>query len=186
MSNMRVISGIFRSRKILGYDVLGIRPTMDKVKESTFAMISSYINNSVVLDLFAGTGALGIEALSNGASSVYFVDNSKVSINVIKNNINNLDISDKINIINDDYVNALKRFNNDNIKFDIIFIDPPYGIINIKTVIKKIIDNNILSDKGILVCEYESEDLNDIYETLEMIKFKKYGKTYIRIYMNRK
>lgn len=183
---MRVISGIFRSRKILGYDTIGIRPTMDKVKESTFAMINSYIKDSLVLDLFAGTGALGIEALSNGSKGVYFVDNSKVSINVIKNNVNNLDISDKINIINDDYNNALKRFNDSNIKFDIIFVDPPYGCINIKTVIKKIIDNDILSDNGIVVCEYENEQIDDKYDTLELIKFRKYGKTYIRIYMNRK
>ena len=85
---MRVISGIYKSRKLTGYNMPNIRPTMDKVKESIFAMLNLYINDSVFLDLFGGTGAIGIEAISNGAKESYIIDNDKNSINVINKNIN--------------------------------------------------------------------------------------------------
>ena len=87
---MRVISGIHKKMNLEGYNVEGIRPTMDKVKESIFAMIYEYIDNSIVLDLFSGTGSLGIEALSNGAKEVYFIDNSKLSLEITNKNIQKL------------------------------------------------------------------------------------------------
>ncbi len=183
---MRVISGLYRSRKLDGYDVIGIRPTMDRVKESLFAMINSNIKDSVCLDLFGGTGSLGIEALSNGASFVYFVDNSNVAIDTIKSNLNRLNINDKGTIVCDNYTDAIKKFGNNNLSFDIIFLDPPYGKINISTIIKKIVDFNILKDDGIIVCEYEDEELKDTYGNIELFKSKKYGSTNIKIYINRK
>lgn len=179
---MRVISGIYRSRKLVGYDVLNIRPTMDKVKESLFAMINTKIRDSTFLDLFGGTGSIGIEALSNGAKKVFIVDNSKDSIKIIETNINNLSIDDKIKVIKDDYNAALKRFKDMSIKFDIIFIDPPYNQIKIKNIINKIIEYGILNADGIIICEYDDEMLNDSYCNLKAIKEKKYGKTYIKIY----
>ena len=91
---MRVISGIHKKMNLEGYNVEGIRPTMDKVKESIFAMINPYIDNSICLDLFAGTGSLGIEALSNGASSCTFIDNNKIAIKTIKDNLARLDIKE--------------------------------------------------------------------------------------------
>ena len=84
---MKVISGILKGRNIKGYDIDGTRPTMDRVKESLFASIQDYIKNSIVLDLFAGSGNLGIEAISNGSSKCYFVDNNKKCIKVINDNI---------------------------------------------------------------------------------------------------
>ena len=120
---MRVISGIYKGRNLNGFDIEGTRPTMDRVKESMFASIQSYIKDSVVLDLFAGSGSLGIEALSNGCSICYFVDNNKIAIDTI--NKNTFDINNKV-ILNKDYKSALEYFKNNNIKFDLILLDPPY------------------------------------------------------------
>lgn len=179
---MRVISGKYKRSELKGFDIEGIRPTMDKVKESIFAMINEYLDDSVCLDLFAGTGSLGIEALSNGSKHVYFVDEMKSAINVIKSNVEKVKCENSATIILSDYTSSLKKISDNNIKFDIIFIDPPYGKIKIKTVINKILEKNLLNDGGIIVCEYEDEDLEEKYASLNLIKYRKYGKTYISIY----
>ena len=147
---MRVISGKYKRMELKGFNIDGIRPTMDKVKEAIFGMIQGYVDDSICLDLFAGTGSLGIEALSNGAKHVYFNDEMKDAINVIKSNIEKT--SDKNStIIHSDYTSSIKKFSENSIKFDIIFLDPPYGKIKIKTVIDKIIKFDILNDDGIIV-----------------------------------
>ena len=152
---LRVISGLYKGRNIKGYDIDGTRPTMDRVKESIFSSIQDYINDSIVLDLFSGSGNLGIEALSNGAIKSYFVDNNKIAINTIKENINNLKI-DNYSIIFDDYMNALKTFKNNNIKFDIVFLDPPYKYNYIDDVISYMIDNDLLNKDALIICEFEN------------------------------
>lgn len=103
---MRVISGKYKGKKLDGFNIDGTRPTMDRVKESLFASINSYIENSVCLDLFAGSGSLGIEALSNGAKKCYFVDNSKEILKILEKNLTGIDNSI---LIKDNYVNALKK-----------------------------------------------------------------------------
>ena len=178
---MRVISGKYRSLKLDGYDIDGIRPTMDKVKESVFAMINEYIYDSVCLDLFSGTGSLGIEALSNGSKYVYFVDKLSDSIEITKSNLNKIK-DNNYKIINSSYKMALKNFKENSIKFDIIFLDPPYGKIKIKDLLEEIIDLDLLNNNGIVVSEYENENLDENYGNLNLIKDRKYGKTYIKIY----
>ena len=103
---MRVISGKYKGRVLQGFNIDGTRPTMDRVKESLFGIIQNKVNESICLDLFAGSGALGIEALSNGASFCYFVDKNKIAINTLKNNLNNID---NYEIICDDYKCALNK-----------------------------------------------------------------------------
>lgn len=179
---MRVISGKYKRCELKGFNVDGIRPTMDKVKESIFAMINEHLADSVCLDLFAGTGSLGIEALSNGAKFVYFNDAMKTSIEVIKSNISKVKCEDKCKIINDNFISSLRKFNSNNIKFDIIFIDPPYGKIKIKSVLDEIRKYDILNENAIIVCEYEDELLDEVYDSLNLIKYRKYGRTYISIY----
>ena len=122
---MKIISGKYKGRVLEGFDIAGTRPTMDRVKESVFAMIQSKIPDAVVLDLFAGSGNLGIEALSEGAKTVYFVDKSKICYQTILKNLKQLDI--KLNtVFLLDYSKALELFFKEKISFDIIFLDPPY------------------------------------------------------------
>lgn len=181
---MRVISGKYKRLNLKGYDIEGIRPTMDKVKESIFAMIQNEIKDSIFLDLFSGTGSIGIEALSNYAKYVYFVDEKDSSIKVIKDNLSKTN-ENNYEIIKKDFDLALKTFSLNSIKFDIIFLDPPYGKIKIKKVIDKILKYNILNDNAIIICEYEDELLEDSTYDLELIKYRKYGKTHISIYKKR-
>jgi len=179
---MRVISGTLRGRKILGHDIEGTRPTMDRVKESIFGTIQNYVPDSIVLDLFAGSGNLGIEAISNGSKLCYFIDNNIEAINCIKKNAKTFNIEDKCNITLSDYKKALNTFHDNNMKFDIIFVDPPYKYEVIDKVINKIIDYNLLNDNGILVLEFEFDKIKDNYNGLTLIKNKKYGEKSVYIY----
>ena len=106
---MKIISGSLKGRKIIGYDIEGTRPTMDRVRESLFAMIQNHLPNSIVLDLFAGTGALGVEALSRGAKEVVFCDKVLDAIKVIKQNVTSTNNLDKSIIINKDYKEVLEK-----------------------------------------------------------------------------
>ena len=176
---MRVISGKYKGRNIRGFDIVGTRPTMDRVKESMFASINSYLKESTILDLFSGSGNLGIEALSNGALCAYFVDNNQVAIKTIKENIQNINIKEETHIHKMDYKDALKYFNNNKIKFNIIFLDPPYKeniLSDILTLIKKY---DLLFDEGIVVLEYEKGNIN--YDNYELLKIKKYGSKSVMI-----
>lgn len=178
---MRVISGKYKGKKIEGYDIEGTRPTQDRVKESLFAMIQEDLRDATVLDLFAGSGNLGIEALSNGAKLAYFVDCNPKCIEVLNKNIKDIE-KDGVKVYNKDYLEALKYFYNEHIKFDIIFLDPPYHLECLDDIIQKIIEWDLLNIEGIIVCEYELDNFKENYSTLELIKEKKYGYKNIRIY----
>ena len=174
---MRVISGILKGKNIEGYSISGTRPTMDRVKESVFSTIQDSIKNSVVLDLFAGSGQLGIEAISNGSKLCYFIDNNKEATNTIKKNIELLNIKDKSIVLNYDYKKSLNYFKDNNIKFNIIFVDPPYDYDVLDKVISKILEYNLLEKKGILIIEHTKEIKGD-YKDLYLYKAKKYGYKY--------
>ena len=174
---MRVISGKYKGKKLIGFDIDGTRPTMDRVKESLFGIIQNYINGSTVLDLFAGSGSLGIEALSNGALSCYFFDNNIELVNIIKKNTIGIN---GVHVMKSDYKNSLELLKNSNIKFDIIFLDPPYKLNLINDCIDKIYEYNLLNNNGIIVCEYEEEVINT--DKFDLLKEKKYGSKNIKIY----
>ena len=175
---MRVISGKYKGRKLDGFDIDGTRPTMDRVKESLFGSIQNYVKDSIVLDLFAGSGSLGIEALSNGAKTCYFCDNGKEALKVLEKNLDNIE---NANIIKEDYKEALKKLRDKNIRFDLIFLDPPYKLNIITDSIKKILEYDLLNENGLIICEYETEDIKC---DLELIKKKKYGSKYVKVYKN--
>ena len=179
---MRVISGYLKGRNIKGYNIEGTRPTMDRVKESMFAMIQDDIKNSICLDLFCGSGNIGIETISNGSKLCYFVDNNIKSINVVKDNINNLDIKDKSVVLNYDYKKSIKYFSENNIKFDLIFADPPYDYHIIEKLLLLIDKYNILNNNGKVIVEFEKEKINSNYNTLKLIKSRKYSNKYVYIY----
>ena len=174
---MRIISGKYKGMVLKEYNIVGTRPTMDRVKESLFAMIQNKIKDSTCLDLFAGSGSLGLEALSNYASEVHFVDKNKITIDSMKKNFEK--ITDKYYLYNLDYKEALKKFKNLNIKFDIVFLDPPYDLLLINNSIELLIEYNLLNNDSYIICEYTKENINC---NLEIIKEKKYGDKYIRIY----
>lgn len=173
---MRVISGKYKGKKLDGFDIDGTRPTMDRVKESLFGIIQDYLEDSTCLDLFAGSGALGIEALSNGSKLCYFVDKNPIVIKILEKNLSNID---NYKLIKKDYIEALKTLDT---KFDIIFLDPPYNLELITPAIKLIIENNLLKENGIIVCEYEKEN---IVTELLLLKEKNYGSKNIKIFKNR-
>lgn len=181
---MKVISGSLKGRYIKGYNIEGTRPTMDRVKESIFGTIQTYLKDSIVLDLFAGSGNLGIEAISNGCQYCYFIDNNKEVIKVLKKNIETFNINNKCSINLEDYNKALKKFKENNIKFDIIFIDPPYKYEIIEELINKIQNYNLLTSNGILVLEFQKDKIKDEYPNLKLLKKKKYSDKYVYIFKN--
>ena len=170
---MRVISGYLKARNIKGFDIDGTRPTMDRVKESVFSTIQNYIDESIVLDLFSGSGNLGIEAISNGCKKCYFVDNNKIAVNTINSNIKEFKIDNAI-VINSDYKDALNSFKNKKIKFDLVFLDPPYKCNYIDEIIDYLLKNNMINNNGLIICEYENE-INKKYDELNIFKEKNYG-----------
>ena len=177
---MRIISGKYKGRIIEGYNMIGTRPTMDRVKESIIAMIQNNIKNSTCLDLFAGSGSIGIEFLSNGAKTCYFVDNNKKVMDTIKRNVSKLKIEEEYYLVLNDFNKALKNFKEQNIKFDIVFLDPPYQNNYIKKCLELIEEYNLLNEDGIVVCEYEYEQFEC---NLKKIKEKKYGSKKVVIYI---
>ena len=165
----------YKEKNYLAYNIIGTRPTMNRVKESMFTSIQNYIDDSIILDLFCGTGSLGIEALSMGASRCYFVDNNKDILRYLNKNINNLDINSKSIIVSKDYRDSLLYFKNNNIKFNIVLVDAPYKMEVMEEVIELVTKYDLLLDKGILLLEYSFDKLKDKYNNLELIKSKKYS-----------
>lgn len=183
---MRVISGLARGTKLKTIDEMTTRPTLDRVKESLFNILQNQIKNSVVLDLFAGSGALGIEALSRGAAKAYFCDTNRDAINVIKENLNKTRLISKAEVFNVDYKKAL---NNINESFDLIFLDPPYKLDIAVDALKSIINNNLLKSEGIIVIETDEidRDINELYNLseIDIIDKRKYGRANL-IFLKRK
>ena len=173
---MRVISGTARGTKLNSIESLSTRPTLDRVKEPLFSIIQQYIVDSEVLDLFAGSGALGIESLSRGAKHCSFCDKSPASVRMLKQNIEKTKLTEKATIFIGDYKKYLKQLNN---KFDIIFIDPPYKLNIGVNSIKLILEYNLLAKDGIIVLETDEEEremreLKNI--DIEVYDVRKYGR----------
>ena len=175
---MRVISGKYKKINLDGFNIDGTRPTMDRVKESMFAMIQNDIKDSIVLDLFAGSGALGIEALSMGAKTCYLIDNNKIAINTINNNLKKIKDNNS-KVLKMDYQKALNYFIDNNIKFDLIILDPPYKNNYLNNIIQIIYDYNLLNNDGIIVCEYEDYELN--YYNFRLYKQKEFGSKIVSV-----
>ena len=123
---MRVISGLKKGHKLKAPKGLEVRPTEDKIKESLFNILGNIDKDSLVLDLFGGSGSIGIEFLSRGARACYFVDISSNSISYIKDNLSHTGLNELANVIKSDSVKAIKQLSNRNLKFDYIYIDPPF------------------------------------------------------------
>lgn len=176
---MRVISGKARGTKLSSIESLSTRPTLDRVKESLFNIIQNNLRGAVVLDLFAGSGQLGIEALSRGADKAYLCDINRDAVKMIKQNLEKTKLNDKAVVINEDYKKALRTLNT-NEKFDIIFIDPPYKEDIAVDSIINIIHESRLKENGIIIIETDEieRDLREInkIENIKIIDQRKYGR----------
>lgn len=176
---MRVISGKARGTKLSSIESLSTRPTLDRVKESLFNIIQNNLRDAVVLDLFAGSGQLGIEALSRGADKAYLCDINLDAVKMIKQNLEKTKLKDKAVVINEDYKKALRTLNT-NEKFDIIFIDPPYKEDIAVDSIIDIIHESRLKENGIMIIETDEieRDLREInkIENIKIIDQRKYGR----------
>lgn len=176
---MRIISGTRRGHKLAEFDTMDIRPTTDRVRESLFNLISDFVNGAKVLDLFGGSGALSLEALSRGALSGVICDIDQKAIKLITHNTEKLKFEDRLKILN----KSASQFLNENTDaYDIIFLDPPYNKGIIRPIIEQIIDKNVLSEDGIIVLESDNTDEHDEFFGLEILKQRKYGRTYITVY----
>jgi 16S rRNA (guanine966-N2)-methyltransferase len=170
---MRIISGKYRGTILKGHNIDGTRPTMDRVKESLIAMVQTNLKNAVILDLFTGSGSVGLEMISNGAKSAYLVDKNPKVIETLKVNLKKLNPDEQVNLIKKDFKDACLYFKNNNIKFDVIFLDPPYELKYINPSIKLIKEYNLLNEDGIIICESEFEEVDP--QSYEIYKERKYG-----------
>lgn len=152
---MRIISGKARGTKLYTLEGIETRPTLDRVKESLFNIIQDRIFDSNVLDLFSGSGAIGLEFASRGAKNVILNDSSKKAIEVIKKNIEKTHLEKQIELFNMNFKDLLYNVTN---RFDIIYLDPPYKTNYIKEAIELIYNLNIKNDEGIIIAETDEPD----------------------------
>ena len=177
---MRVITGSARGRRLKELDGMETRPTTSRVKDGLFSAIQFDIEGRRVLDLFAGTGQLGIETLSRGAKSAVFVDQREDACKLIKENLRRTKLEQDAKVVRMDYLDYLKRTKE---KFDIIFLDPPYAEVFLENALKCITEIDILQSGGIIVAERPlGKDLPWDFEGYTRSKDYKYGKVLLTIY----
>ena len=177
---MRVIAGEAKGISLVTPDGMLTRPTADRVKEALFSIIQFDLPGAKVLDLFGGTGQLGIEALSRGAKSAVFVDQREDACKLIKENLRRTKLEQDAKVVRMDYLDYLKRCRE---KFDIIFLDPPYAEVFLENALKCITEIDILQSGGIIVAERPlGKDLPWDFEGYTRSKDYKYGKVLLTIY----
>ncbi len=173
---MRIVGGIYKGRILNSFKGEEVRPTADKVRESLFNILQFNIQDRVFLDLFCGTGAVGIEALSRGAKRVVFNDLNKESVLLTKSNLKKLGITENVHVFNQ---NALTYLKNSTEKFDIIFIDPPYKENLYVNVLE--LSKGVLADGGLIIIEDE-KPFNEEIEGLVIIDRRKYGRVHLTFF----
>jgi len=170
---MRVISGSAKGIQLNSLEGLETRPTLDRVKEALFSSIQFQIQDARILDLFSGSGALGIEALSRNAKQAVFCDNSRRAIQIIKDNLERTKLKDKAIVIQKDYIECLESLD---MKFDFIFLDPPYKTDFVENAIEKILSLDLLQKNGTIIIETDRKDNILENKEMELKNIKKYGR----------
>ena len=179
---MRVISGIARGKKLSSLEGLETRPTLDRVKESVFNILQFDLKDAKILDLFSGSGALGIESLSRGAIEAVLCDRSNKAIQIINKNLKDTRLENKAKVINKDYIDCLKQLHKEYKKFNIIFLDPPYKTNYATNAIEQILEHNLLEEDGIIIIETDDKNkINEIKKNnkIEVYDERKYGTVFI-------
>jgi 16S rRNA (guanine966-N2)-methyltransferase len=177
--DLRVIAGKYKGRKLLGPKRDDFRPTLDRVKESIFNVLGGDLIDSVVLDLFCGTGALGIEAISRGAMRATFVDHDKAILNIARENTVNLGIDRKSKFFNSDVFEFMKKVAD--FSADIVFADPPYDNACGSAITRGIAEHNMVHPGGILVLERFKKDIPQA-DGFKLAKTLKFGQTEVDFY----
>lgn len=175
---MRVITGTARGRRLETLSGEDVRPTAERVKEAVFSIIQFDIEGRRFLDLFAGSGQMGIEALSRGAQSAVFTDSAQTSVDIIKKNLSATELMDRARVARTDYASFLKHTSD---KFDIAFLDPPYRLGILPDALE--MTAQVMSDAGIIICEHPTDiKLAEKVGCFSLQKTYRYGKINISIY----
>ncbi|MGM8211858.1 16S rRNA (guanine(966)-N(2))-methyltransferase RsmD [Virgibacillus sp. W0430] len=173
---MRIVAGRMKGRQIKAVPGVATRPTSDKVKEAVFQIMGPFFDGGTCLDLFAGSGSLGIEAISRGMDKAIFIDKNRQAIHTINKNTNALNISNHVEIYRNDASRALQAIAKRNLTFDLILIDPPYEKFSYNDLLQEVIALNILSENGIVYCEHSaSNKLTPINNMLTIKRQAIYG-----------
>ncbi len=179
---MRVTGGIFKGRLLKTTPGMAARPTTDKVRQSIFNILMNDIEDKTVLDIFAGSGSLGIEAISRGAQSAVFVEIAHQQSAAIRFNLKSLDLREEL--IEADYLKAARQLALEGRRFDIIFADPPYDKITPAEVINAVLEYNLLAPQGFLIIEHKSGiDFSD--DRMTLLKNRKFGQTEVTFYASK-
>jgi 16S rRNA (guanine966-N2)-methyltransferase len=180
---MRVISGKAKGRPLKAVPGMGTRPTTDKVKEAIFSMIGPYFSGGLVLDLFAGTGGLSLEAISRGMDRAVLIDMDKKAIDTIRLNLQATGFTEQAEVYRNDAQRALKALAKRGMAFDLVFMDPPYKLKVISDLMEQLLAEGMLRDGARIVLEHDAGDRYDEpVGTLEHLRRAEYGDTAITIF----
>lgn len=185
-SIMRVISGVCKGRPLKAVQGMTTRPTTDKVKESLFNIIGPFFDGGNVLDLFSGSGSLGLEALSRGMEKGVFVEKDPKALQVIKANIQACRMEEESEVLRSDALRSIKMLGGRGVRFDLIMMDPPYKIANaIPSILSEIEENKLLAEDGLIICEHGKElELPEQIGSFVKYRHEKYGITAISFFRN--
>ncbi|SYZ74644.1 Methyltransferase [Candidatus Zixiibacteriota bacterium] len=180
---MRVTGGKYKGRLLKSAPGMAARPTTDKVRQSIFNILMNDIEGKTVLDLFAGAGTLGIEALSRGAVSAVFIEIAHQQFTAIRQNLKSLDLQEEL--IQADYLKGCRQLAREGRQFDIIFADPPYEKIPPGEVIAAVLEYNLLAPGGFLIIEHKAGVVNTD-DKMTLLKNRKFGQTEVTFYASKK
>lgn len=180
---MRVVAGTAGGLKLITRDSEDTKPTLDRVKEAMFSMLSPYLNGATVLDLFSGSGALGIEALSRGAARCVFCDKSKACCDIIEKNLESTGLADKATVLRGDFTGILKTLKMQGEIFDMVLLDPPYNRGFEREAMLLLARYCLCSPEAIVLCEHAFQDkMPEQCGEFSLMKDKKYGTVGVSVY----
>ena len=185
---MRIISGTLRGSKLFTLEGDNTRPTLDRVKEALFSKISYDLVDATVLDLFSGSGALGLESVSRGSKQVVMCDLSREASKIIKQNIEKTRTREQTLLLTCDYKRAIERIKEQHITFDIVFLDPPSETNFAEDAAKLLVENDLLNEDGLMIIETDNREKvisNLDMDLIDIIDEKRYGRVYL-LFLNRK
>ena len=180
---MRITGGELRGRRLYTPKSASIRPMRDQVRAAFFNIISDLVSESRFLDLFAGTGSVGLEALSRGASHTVFVDSAREAVQIIERNLQNLDLRDRATVLHQDVIAALERLHSRGERFDITFVGPPYGQSLAHQTLERLGKLDLLTEHAVAITEiFKKEHVEDRYHSLELFDERLYGDNLLKFY----